>query len=159
VKADVEAFRDAHRRTLQQSTERLSRAVTLEQQAREMKRGAARTALRQQALSLRRSAKCRPGLKGGEVGINRFLARLRHVCSWAIEEGYIPESPFKRGDQTVVKMAKGENPRKRRLKPGEEERLWAQAGDHLRALIVAALSTGCRLGELLSATWEQISFD
>jgi len=34
----------------------------------------------------------RPGNKGGEVGINRLLARLRHVFSWAIGEGYTTEN-------------------------------------------------------------------
>ena len=46
-----------------------------------------------------------PGVKGGEVGINRLLARLRHVFSWAIEQGYVNETPFKRARQTVIKLA------------------------------------------------------
>ena len=33
------------------------------------------------------------------------------------------------------------------------------AGDHLRALIVVLLFTGCRVGELLSLTWKQIRRD
>ena len=33
------------------------------------------------------------------------------------------------------------------------------AGDHLRALIVALLSTGCRVGELLSLQWNQVRRD
>ena len=33
------------------------------------------------------------------------------------------------------------------------------AGPHLRALIVAALTTGCRVGELLSLQWSQIRRD
>jgi integrase len=43
--------------------------------------------------------------------------------------------------------------------PSEEDRLLAHADPHLRALIVAALSTGCRLGELLSLKWQQIQCD
>ena len=49
-----------------------------------------------------------------------------------------------------------ETKRERRLVVGEEARLLEHAGDHLRALIIAALSTGCRLGELLSLQWAQI---
>lgn len=52
-----------------------------------------------------------------------------------------------------------ETPRTRRLEPGDEERLLKHAGPHLRALIVAALSTGCRIGELLSLQWHQIRYD
>jgi integrase len=45
------------------------------------------------------------------------------------------------------------------VRDGEEARLLKHAGPHLRALIVAALSTGCRLGELLSLQWSQIRRD
>jgi integrase len=115
--------------------------------------------------------KRRSGAKGGEVGINRLLSRLRHLFSWAIAEGYVSETPFKRGPVSVVRMETGvEGARTRRLEPsftlpngtvheGEEARLLKSAGTHLRALIVAALSTGCRLGELLSLQWSQIRRD
>ena len=46
----------------------------------------------------------RPGVKGGEVGINRLLARLRHLFSWAVAEGYVTDTPFKRHGGTVVKL-------------------------------------------------------
>ena len=102
----------------------------------------------------------RPGCKGGEVGINRLLARLRHVFSFAVAEGYTTETPFKRYGVTVVKLdSRAETPRHRRLEPGEEGRLLRHAADHLRALIVALLFTGCRVGELLNLTWKQIRRD
>ena len=108
----------------------------------------------------------------GVVGCNRLLARLRHLFNWAIAENISDSSPFKRGDVTVVKLDhRAESERTRRLqpaepgrngepdKPGEEERLLLHASRHLRALIVAALSTGCRLGELLSLQWSRIRRD
>lgn len=102
----------------------------------------------------------RPGVKGGEVGLNRLLARLRHVFSWAIQQGYVTATPFKLNGVTVVKLeSKAESSRQRRLQPGEEERLLQQAGPHLRAVIIAALSTGCRLGELLGLRWSDIRRD
>ena len=102
----------------------------------------------------------RPGVKGGEVGINRLLARLRHLFSWSVAEGYVTSTPFKRHGVTVVKLdTRAETPRHRRLEPGEEEQLLRHAGDHLRALIVALLSTGCRVGELLSLQWNQVRRD
>jgi cob(I)alamin adenosyltransferase len=39
----------------------------------------------------------RSGAKQGEVGINCLLSRLRHLLSWAVGEGFITETPFKRG--------------------------------------------------------------
>jgi integrase len=50
-------------------------------------------------------------------------------------------------------------PRTRRLQPGEEERLMAAAGVHLRHLITAALDTGCRRGELLSLQWLHVAMN
>jgi hypothetical protein len=41
----------------------------------------------------------------------------------------------------------------------EEERLLAAASPHLRALIVAGMETGCRVGELLSLQWHQVRWD
>ena len=111
------------------------------------------------------------GAKGGEVGTNRLLSRLRHLFSWAIAEGHLIDTPFKRGSVSVVKMESSvEAARTRRLEPsvtlldgtvrdGEEARLLKHAGPHLRALIVAALTTGCRVGELLSLQWSQIRRD
>jgi integrase len=122
----------------------------------------------------RRKEQAEKGLaraKGGEVGTNRLLSRLRHLFSWAIAEGHINDTPFKRGSVSVVRMESSvEGARTRRLEPsatlpdgtgrdGEEARLLKQAGAHLRALIVAALATGCRLGELLSLQWSQIRRD
>ena len=52
-----------------------------------------------------------------------------------------------------------ETARTRRLEPGEEPKLMKYAGAHLRAMIVAALSTGCRVGELLALRWSQVRRD
>ncbi len=96
----------------------------------------------------------------GVFGTNRLLARLRHFFNWCIAEGYLETTPFKRGTVTVVKLEiAAEASRTRRLQAGEEEGLLQHAPSHLRALIVAALATGCREGELLSLQWWQITTD
>ena len=121
---------------------------------------AIRDGRRAQAKACASTERVRPGCKGGEVGINRILARLRHLFSWAIAEGYTTETPFKRYGVTVVKLdIRAELPRHRRLEPGDEDRLLQHAGDHLRALSVALLSTGCRVGELLNLQWKQVHRD
>lgn len=102
----------------------------------------------------------RPGSKGGEVGTNRLLSRLRHVFSWAIAEGHIADTPFKRGPVTVLKLESSvEGARTRRLEAGCQAALLQRADAHLRAVLVAALTTGCRMGELLSLQWAQIRRD
>jgi hypothetical protein len=44
------------------------------------------------------------------------------------------------------------------LQPGEGERLLAACGSLLRAIVEAALETGCRRGELLTLQWWQVRF-
>lgn len=106
------------------------------------------------------AGKSRAGRKGGAVGINRLMARLRHLFTWAVEEGYLVQTPFLRGHIPVVKLETGvEGARTRRLAPDEATGLLASADAHLRAILVAALSTGCRIGELLSLQWSQIRLD
>jgi integrase len=110
------------------------------------------------------AGRARAGAKGGEAGINRLLARLRHIFNWAIENGYVTVTPFKIGTVTVVKLNRSiEDARTRRLDAAgdenEERRLLAHADPHLRAVLVAALSTGCRIGEVLSLQWSQIRRD
>ena len=95
------------------------------------------------------------GIRGGIVSVNRCLGLLRAMFNWAILKGYVERTPFKVGTVTAVRMLK-ETPRHRRLELGEEERLLAEASPHLRALIVAALETCCRQGELLSLQWRQV---
>ena len=98
-----------------------------------------------------------PRDKGGEVGANRVLSRLRHIFNWAIAEGYVEQTPFKRNGVTVFRLtASAETPRHRRLDPGEEEGLLGAASPWLRDLVTAALETGCRRGELLSLQWSQV---
>ena len=98
------------------------------------------------------------GIRGGTVSVNRCLGLLRAMFNWAVLKGYVERTPFKVGTVTAVRMLK-ETPRHRRLEPGEKERLLAEAGPHLRALIVAALETCCRQGELLSLQLRQVKWE
>lgn len=91
------------------------------------------------------------------VAGNRDLALLRAAFAWSVLAGLVPSTPFKVGTVSAVKLAR-EEPRTRRLQPGEEERLLLNAKG-LRDLIIAALETGCRLGELLSLQWDQVRGD
>lgn len=91
----------------------------------------------------------------GAVAANRNLALLRAAFNWGIRVGILDTTPFKRGTETVVKLGR-ELPRRRRLEGDEAERLLAACGTHLRAVVEAALESGCRLGELLSLQWHQV---
>ncbi len=90
------------------------------------------------------------------VAGNRNLALLKSMFGWAVRGGLLPATPFRVGNVAVVKLASEES-RTRRLQPGEEEKL-LMAARGLQPLIVAALETGCRRGELLSLQWHQVRF-
>jgi integrase len=92
---------------------------------------------------------------GGIVTANRNLALLSAVFNWAIDQGYIEKTPFKKGDRPTIRQDR-ETARSRRLESGEAERLLNACGPHLRALVEAALETGCRRGELLALQWHQV---
>jgi integrase len=92
---------------------------------------------------------------GRPVAANRNLALLRAAFSWAVRVGLLERTPFKRGTETVVRLSR-EIARRRRLEGDEGTRLLKAARGHLRALLEAALESGCRKGELLSLQWRQV---
>jgi integrase len=96
--------------------------------------------------------------KGGRVGVDRGLKRLRHLFNWAIEHGFADHTPFQRHGVVVVHFVK-DSGRTRRLEPGEERELLEHASPWLRTLITAALETGMRKGELLQLRWRDVKWD
>jgi integrase len=86
---------------------------------------------------------------------NHYVQLLRTVSSWAVKRGY-RERPFATTESDIIRRKKA-GKRNRRLDPGEEDQLLAAAGPHLQRLIIAALETCCRLGELLSLQWGDVS--
>ncbi len=86
---------------------------------------------------------------------NRSLAHLRAMFNWAVLAELVPTTPFKVGNVSAVKLATEEG-RTRRLFPGEEDALLAAARGTLRDMIIAAIETGCRAGELRSLQWLQV---
>jgi integrase len=90
--------------------------------------------------------------------INRWRALLRRVFSWAVENDYLDRTPFnKPGVRASLVKARPENDsRDRRLSDSEFRRLMATAGPRLKPLIVVALYTGMRRGEMLKLTWSDL---
>ena len=92
--------------------------------------------------------------------VNRELAYLRRILNIAERNGWISKNPFKKGDALI--HACDEVKRERILTREEEWRLLAASDKHrsnLRRLVVAALDTGCRLGELLKLRWKDVDFE
>lgn len=99
--------------------------------------------------TIRQFQRVRPIVAG-----NRDLNLLRAAFNWAIAGGLLKASPFRIENVPVVRLAR-EHARSRRLQSGEAERLLGAAGG-LRDIIVAAIETGMRRGEILSLQWSQV---
>ena len=93
---------------------------------------------------------------GGKVAANRLHDHLRSLWNWAIEQGYATTSPFLRTRKGKNRLKHAEFNRDCRLREGEEAALLAHANPLLKDVIVAALETGMRKGELLSLVWRQV---
>jgi integrase len=88
-----------------------------------------------------------------DTTINRDVGVLRHLLYWAVDEGFIEANPLGR-----IKLVPERRAPKPVLTVAEERQLLAAAHPHLRDLIVAALDTGMRRGELLYQRFEHVDF-
>jgi integrase len=102
----------------------------------------------------------RDGRTRSIASVNREMALLRRMLNIAQAEGWIIRNPFKAGEALI--STADEKQRERILTSEEEERLLAACVGrqaHLRAIIMAALDTGCRRGELLKLKWSDVEFE
>lgn len=86
-----------------------------------------------------------------DTTINRDLECLRHLLYWAVDEGILAANP-------LARMPLVPERRKPRIimTLAEERQLLQAAAPHLRIIIITALHTGMRRGELLTQRWEHI---
>ena len=88
-----------------------------------------------------------------EATINRDLSVLRHILYWAVDEQLIPANPLAR-----LRMARERRTRRQVLSVAEEQLLLPAAKGHLRTMVILALDTGMRRGEITGQRWEDIDF-
>jgi integrase len=91
--------------------------------------------------------------------VNRIVDLLRHLLNWAVGRELLTSTPFKRGSETLIKKFQEDNVRRRRIDEQEEAALLAQAPTHIQALIVAAIDTGMRSGEMLALRFADIDLE
>jgi integrase len=90
-----------------------------------------------------------------DASVNREIACLHHLFTKAVEWEMIERSPFDRGKSLLLKE---NNQRIRYLIEQEISLLLEEckAKKHLHRIVVCALNTGMRKGEILGLRWDQL---
>jgi integrase len=86
---------------------------------------------------------------------NHYRQLLKVLFKWARKKGCLQRDPMADAELPWLPQAK----RNRHIDPAEERQLLANASPRMYRLIVGALETGCRLGELLKLQWSDIDFE
>lgn len=86
-----------------------------------------------------------------DATINRDLSVLRHILYWAVDQSIMSANPLAR-----LRMARERRTRRPVMSVEEELKLLSVVPDHLKAIIIAALDTGMRRGEIFHQLWEDI---
>jgi integrase len=91
---------------------------------------------------------------------NKFLVMARLLSSWGQRKGYLSRSWLTDDaeDAPVLQRAAGVK-RHRRVDDEEERALLRHATDGLQRLVIAAIETGCRQGELLGLQWADVALE
>lgn len=85
--------------------------------------------------------------------VNRALAILKSMFNRAIEWDKIKDNPVRK-----IKLYREDNARVKFLEPHEKEKLITNCADHLRPIVIIALNTGMRKGEILRLKWRDVDF-
>lgn len=88
--------------------------------------------------------------------IRCYLTILKRMFQIAIDWGYLEdgENPVKK-----VKVYQGDSLKERILTVDEEERLLNVCSDYLKAVVITALHTGMRRGEVLGLKWQNVDLE
>jgi integrase len=96
----------------------------------------------------------RTGTPLKDATVNRDLSVLRHILYWAVDEQILGANPIAR-----LKLARERRTKRQVLSLSEEALLLPAASPHLRPMIMAALDTGMRRGEITGQRWEDVDLE
>lgn len=95
------------------------------------------------------------------ASVHRELALLRRMLNIAVREQWLIKNPFSLGESLI---SPADEKKRERILTREEERMLLNACDqpkckHLKAIIICALDSGMRQGEILKLKWADIDFE
>lgn len=85
--------------------------------------------------------------------VNRELAFLKTMFNFAVESEWLSKNPTEN-----IKLLRGEEKRLRILNREEISSLISNSADYLKPILILAISTGMRKGEILNLKWKHIDF-
>ena len=85
--------------------------------------------------------------------INREMTCLRHMFNKGVEWDIMEQNPFTKGKGLFIKE---NNQRLRFLSTEEIPKLLTECPNHLHRVVVCAINTGMRRGEILGLKWSQV---
>jgi len=89
-----------------------------------------------------------------ETTLNRDIEVLRHLLYWAVDEGLLTANPIAR-----VPMVRERRKPRPIMGLAEEDKLLEAAAPHLQPILIMALDTGMRRGELLTQRFEHVDLN
>lgn len=88
------------------------------------------------------------------ASVNRELSCIKHMFNKAVQWRYLSENPLR-----SVKKFKEAPGRVRYLNENEANKLLQCCSEHIKPIVIMALNTGMRRGEILNLKWSDIDMD
>ena len=88
-----------------------------------------------------------------ETTVNRDVECLRHILYWAVDQGILPANPLAR-----LQLEKPRRKKRPVMSVEDEMKIIKASALHLQRIVICALDTGMRRGEILAQLWQDIDF-
>ena len=93
------------------------------------------------------------------ASINRATQLLREMLDWAVDDSSSDGTVPPQERFVLIRPELEDNMRRRRISEAEETALLAAAPPPLRAMIICAIDTGMRRGEMFAVRWADINLN